>query len=54
MLAWASLIPVEVVKGVRLQIYFEGRARGSAYCPLYPEMLLMTYYVQIISKFFAY
>lgn len=33
MVAWASVVPVEVVK-VTLWICFEGRAIGSAYCLL--------------------
>ena len=37
------MTPAEVVKVVRLWIYFEGRGIGSTYCPLYAEILLVTY-----------
>lgn len=37
------MAPAEGVKMVSLWIYFEGRDIGSTYCPLYAEILLVTY-----------
>lgn len=49
MVAWVGVVVVEVVE-VGLGICFEGGALESAYCLLYPEILLMTDFMQTLPE----